>query len=98
MYAHVPGGSSGGFTAATLGATYGRARCYHHDLVQSPRRAVSTDRLLAVAGRDVSAAMELVAPDSQDQGQGGGGPGGAASPDILPGSDLESLVNSATLH
>jgi len=85
VYGHVPGGR-GSFAAATMGAT-GRGRCCHHDRVLSPRRAVSTDRLLA--GRDV--AVEAVV----SEGHGGGG-GGAASPDIVPGSDLESLVNTST--
>ena len=84
IYGHVPGGGAGGFAAATMAAS-GRARCHHHDLAVSPRRAVSTDRLLA--GKDV--AVEVVSGASH-------GHGGAASPDILPGSDLESLVITST--
>lgn len=82
-YGHVPRRGRGGF-AATMMAT-GRGRCRQHERAVSPRRAVSTDRLLA--GKDV--AVEVVALQ-------GHGAGGAASPDILPGSDLESLVNAST--
>lgn len=84
VYGHVPGGR-GSFAAATVGAS-GRGRCCHHDRVVSPRRAVSTDRLLA--GKDV--AVEVAASEAH------GGGGGAASPDILPGSDLEASVIGST--
>jgi len=84
---HVAAGGRGGF-AATMAAT-GRSTCRHHYRAVSPRRAVSSDRLLA--GKD--AAVELVA---SSQGHGGGAGDEAASPDLLPGSDLESLVNTST--
>jgi len=94
---HVVGGRRG--FAATMAVATGRGRCRHHDperpaASSSPRRAVSTDRLLA--GKDLAAAAEVVSSRGQGGCGGGGGSGGAASPDILPGSDLEALVNSST--
>ena len=81
VYGHVPGGR--GSFAATMAAATARDKCRRHDRALSSRRAVSTDRLLA--GKDVAA--EVVASE-------GNAGGGAASPDILPGSDLESFVNA----
>ena len=83
VYGRVAAGGGGGF-AATLAST-GRGACRHHYRAVSPRRALSTDRLLT--GKDVAA--ELAA---SSHGHGGDG---AASPDLLPGSDLESLVSTS---
>lgn len=78
VYGHVSGG---------LAATTGRGRCRQHYRAVSPRRAVSTDRLLN--GKDV--AVDTVTSRGH-RNTGGGAP---ASPDLLPGSDLESLVNTS---
>lgn len=78
--------AAGGVLAATTGRG---TTCRHHYRPVTPRRAVSTDRLLA--GKEAAAGVELV---SSSPGHGVGD--GAASPDLLPGSDLESLVNTAS--
>jgi len=86
VYGQVPGVRGDGF-AATMA---GRGRCLQHDVGVSPRRAVSTDRLLT--GKDLDVGEEMSASHGHGHGLSGT-TAAAASPDLLPGSDLESLVN-----